>query len=504
MLEKGSTAAMTEFELKFQLPPERVDAVVRALARGKTARQLLEAHYFDTPDGALARFGVTLRLRKEGRQWVQTAKAAGESLIHRLEHKVPVDAATPAGAVPAVDWRLHAATPVGELIDKALSVKGPGGEGSLSTVYQTRVQRLSRVVSAGPALVEVALDKGWIEAMGERVAVSELEFELKKGSPQDAISLAMRWHASHGGWLSTISKAERGQRLARHETFGPARTARPPAPAAHSGHIFAKAVLHECIEQVLVNGSEVIAGSTDAEHVHQLRVGIRRLRTAVRELAELLPPIEPDWHTAWLRLFRELGAGRDRHYLAQLQARLEAGGGPVLKIEPDAAGATDPVAAVRSPSFQKALLAMLELVYGGRFEQIPDADAKRVRILVAERLGKLRKAVLADGGHFDELPAELQHRVRKRVKRLRYLAEFVQGLFRGKKVDKFIAGLKPLQDALGDYNDELLALAHYSQWAGVEPCAWFGAGWLRARREDNAKACTEAICAFADVRPFWK
>ena len=43
--------------------------------------------------------------------------------------------------------------------------------------------------------------------------------------------------------------------------------------------------MHECLEQVLVNASEIAAGSSDAEHVHQLRVGIRRLRTAMRELA---------------------------------------------------------------------------------------------------------------------------------------------------------------------------------------------------------------------------
>jgi inorganic triphosphatase YgiF len=352
--------------------------------------------------------------------------------------------------------------------------------------------------------VEVALDRGRIEAKGERAAVSELEFELKKGHAGDAIALARRWHATHGGWLSTISKAERGQRLARHEQFGPPRMACTPAERARSGREFAKGALHECLEQVLVNASEVSVGSTQAEHVHQLRVGIRRLRTAMRELGALLPDVDPQWDAAWIALFRDLGRARDKRFLEQMQSRLEAAGGPPIEVGSDAEGATDPVAAVRSPAFQDALLAMLALVHGDAFDRVPDTAAKQLKLLLGKSLRKLRKAVLADGSHFDELPADRQHRVRKRAKRLRYLAEFAQGVLRGKEAQDFIAALKPLQDALGDYNDELLALQHYGRHAGLDPHAWFGAGWLGARRPANAIACTEAIRKFADARPFWK
>ena len=495
---------MTEYELKFQVPPERVDAVVRALARGKTRRQQLEAHYFDTPDEALARRGVTLRLRKEGRRWVQTAKAAGESLVHRLEHNVDIVTKTPAGTLPAVDWRRHAASPIGDLLAKALDPADTNGDVPLGVVYQTRVRRLARTLSAGRASVEIALDRGWIEAKEQRVAVSELEFELKKGTPGDAIALARRWRATHGGWLNTVSKAERGQRLARNQPFGEARTAAQPDPQARSGHEFVKAALHECLEQVLANASEVAAGSTGAEHVHQLRVGIRRLRTAMRELARLLPPVDAKWDSAWVRLFRALGRHRDRHYLEQLQLRLEAVGGPALRIEADTAEAGDPVTAVRSSAFQDGLLVMLGLVHGTGIDQLVDTDAKQVRALLKKRLGKLRKAVLADGKHFDELPAELQHRVRKRMKRLRYLAEFAQGLFPRKAAEEFIDALKPLQTALGDYNDEWLALRHYGQWSAFEPRAWFGTGWLGSRRASNALKCKQEVRALAEVRPFWK
>jgi triphosphatase len=492
---------MTEFELKFQLPRERVAGVLRALERGRAVRQLLQARYFDTADGALARHGATLRVRKEGRRWVQTAKAAGDSALHRLEHDVAAQAPAMAGAVPAVDWRLHAGTPAGDVIAKALSSR-PQDDAPLALVYQTHVQRTKRVIRSGRSSVEVALDRGWIEANGERAEICELEFELKTGEACDAIALARRWCAAHGGWLSTISKAEQGQRLARKQGHGPAREARDIAPDARAGGEFGRAVLHACLEQILANASEVAVGSTSSEHVHQLRVGVRRLRTAMRDLPVLMPQVDADWESAWVDLFHELGRHRDSGFVAQLQARLEAAGAPSLPIAPDALGPSDPVAAVRSPAWQDALLAMLGCMHAP--EGPSSASAKHVKTIVAKRLGKLFKSVLKDGRHFAQLPARRQHRARKRLKRLRYLAEFSRNHFDKKDVKTFIEALKPAQDALGDYNDEALAWGYYANLAAQEPRAWFGAGWLGSRRPANAAACEKALRALADMPPFWK
>lgn len=492
---------MTEFELKFQLPRERVAGVVRALERGKTVRQPLQARYFDTTDGALAAHGATLRVRKEGRRWVQTAKAAGDNALHRLEHDVAVQAPAISGAMPAVDWRLHAGTPAGDVIAKALSSQAPG-DAPLAVVYQTHVQRIKRAIRSGRSSVEVALDRGWIEANGERAEICEIEFELKTGEAGDAIALARRWRAAHGGWLSTISKAEQGQRLVRKEAHGPAQGARDIAPHSRAGGEFGRAVLNACLEQILANAGEIAAGSTDAEHVHQLRVGVRRLRTAMRELHALMPTVDADWESPWVQLFHELGRHRDSGFVARLQARFEAAGGPALPIAPDALGPSDPVAAVRSPPWQDALLAMLGWMHapGGP----ASVGAKRVKTILAKRLEKLFKGLLKEGPRFAELPAQRKHSARKRLKRLRYLAEFSRHHFDKDRVKSFVEALKPAQDALGGYNDEVLASGYYVDVAAQEPGAWFGAGWLAARRPANAAACEKALRALADLRPFWK
>ena len=56
-------------------------------------------------------------------------------------------------------------------------------------------------------------------------------------------------------------------------------------------------VLSACLGQVIPNPSEVASSSKDSEHVHQLRVGIRRSRVALREFSPLLHDIKPGWET---------------------------------------------------------------------------------------------------------------------------------------------------------------------------------------------------------------
>src|SRR5262249_44385140 len=70
-------AMADEVELKLTVAPERAAAVrqlplLRELAEKRALTRQLETVYYDTPDRALARRGVVLRVRSIGRRRVQT------------------------------------------------------------------------------------------------------------------------------------------------------------------------------------------------------------------------------------------------------------------------------------------------------------------------------------------------------------------------------------------------------------------------------------------------
>ena len=197
---------MHEIELKFQVPPDRRRSVDAAVAgRAAAPRTRLQAAYFDTASRALARAGLALRIRREGRRWVQTLKGLGDDGITRAEHNVVLTASHQA------DWPAdparHAGTAVGERLAAVLHEAGE----PLSLVFRTDILRRTRRVRTPRGTVELAFDDGHINAGGQRLAVCELEIELVSGSPLAVIETARRWVLPHGLWLDTRSKAERGE-----------------------------------------------------------------------------------------------------------------------------------------------------------------------------------------------------------------------------------------------------------------------------------------------------
>ena len=101
---------VTEAELKLRLAPEDHGAIRRsiALAAVRPSRLKLASVYFDTPECALAAHGLVLRLRREGRRWVQTLKTQGSNPLERFEHEM---ATRPRVGRPKVEMSEGAVTP---------------------------------------------------------------------------------------------------------------------------------------------------------------------------------------------------------------------------------------------------------------------------------------------------------------------------------------------------------------------------------------------------------
>lgn len=495
-----------EVEFKFTIPSKRLAAVKAAARRGTSSAIRLEARYFDTADKALSSRGIALRLRNEGGQWVQTVKAMGDGPLDREEHNISVD-----GVAPLARPALHAGTKAGERLRAALD----SAQGPLVETYRTEIDRVTRNLAFRGGVVELAFDLGRIVAHGgtaqeKQAPVCELELELKEGPVAGLVEVATQWAAQHGLVLNTVSKAERGERLMAAQWARPAAKARPMAAGSRKkqflkGPNLQRAAVANCLAQILANASEVVEGSGGEEHVHQLRIGIRRLRTALRELDALAPGrFDPAWEPPLVDVFRRLGQLRDREQaLDTIGAELREAGAPKPAALPAGTRAS-PLAIVGTPAFQAVLIGLM----GFTAQPLAAEDdgtlgAAKTRRYLHKRLQALRAKVHRDARRFESLSVEEQHRVRKRLKRLRFLTEFVAPALEG-GADDFLASLQPALSALGRLNDEQVASELYRSMAAQDPKAWFGVGWLAARRGPSVKATKKALSRMGEGPRFRK
>ena len=503
--------AMSETELKYVVPEAAARAVDASLRRLGARQVSIESRYFDCDDGRLAASGISLRLRRSAGRWEQTVKAPGRHAVERLEETVPRPGRWGAGG-PGIDASLHFQTRAGALLQATLQGEDPA-LALLMQVCTTRVRRRAAEIDVGSSRVEVAFDRGTIVAGDRSLPICEVEYELEAGDPRALIELARAGVVAHGMWLSTLSKAARGDAQARHAGKFAAVRARPPELRRNmSADRLRLAIMKACVDQVSANASILADGGLDDEVIHQLRVGLRRLRTAVRELDAVAGGSKPVWEVVIATLFGQLGDYRDRSIVADSMGHeLAAAGSPEPVLRPVAADIPDPVALLRGGGVQMALLEVVA-------ESMPPsarADAASVdsaanaghdaQGALAARLDKLHGALEKAAQRFQHIDDNERHRVRKRLKRLRYLAELVGPLYAPRSVERYLAKLRPVQDALGVYIDLIVGieLARENVAAG-DARAWFNVGWLSAQLPMGVKRCRKALEQAATARPFWR
>lgn len=487
-------AGDTEIELKFQVPASSRAALLAELCRLPVERSTLSARYLDTPDRRLARKGLAWRLRREGRRWVQTLKAGGASPLERFEHEVIL-------AEPRHDPTHHAGTPAGERLLRLLrhGRDGHGGGGrEVGVRFQTSVRRTSRRVRSRGALVEVSFDEGRLTAADGTQRIREVEFECLSGSPAAMVALAERWRRRFGLIYDPRSKAERGDRLAEGSPHPPVRKAAAPSydPDATALQACA-AVLDECLAQVSHNAIGLVEGdpAQRVEHVHQMRVGIRRLRSALRCFEGWVPAPPPELVEKLRGVFARLGEVREADVLGSgVAAALALAGAPPLGLPAGSPG-PDPADIVRSADTQQLLLAWIGWLSSlPSLPSLPSSQAaaahagqadepRELRRRAEKRLRRWHRRLAHDCARFDELDETGLHTLRKRIKRQRYAVEFLAPVLRRKAVQRYLDGLAPIQERMGELNDLFLARDRYHARVEQEPGAWFALGWLAARTQ---------------------
>ena len=515
---------MHELELKFAVPSYQ-QSVLRKNIDTKTAQQQrLSAYYFDTPNQDLAKKGIALRIRFEDSQWVQTLKTAGDGVAKRVElntvlsltgtpDTLDVSSFVPDVSLitePTVVAQLTSIMPLDELA-QALTVQ-----------YFTDVQRTSRKIKKNNSRIEIAYDIGkvGIGSLTSRKSannheltqsdIHEIEFELLEGDPSDLIDIAKTWCKKYKLYLSTVTKAQRGSLLLANKQFAQPVKADLAVLPLHKGisqFAFLQAVVNNCLVQILPNASAIAEGSPDGNLVHQLRVGIRRLRTALKHFKFAQDYIDPNWLMVLKQTFSLLGEYRDKEILQiKTQPLLESVGAP--HVEWSTAVDIMPIDAVRANDFQ---ILLLELI-GFTHLAVP-ADNPKAKATVAKKLEKLFTAIAVASDKFASLDTESQHGVRKDLKSLRYVSEFAAPLFasqnngkKGKKaaeLNAFLQYLEPAQDVLGEYNDNVVGHANYLEKAKTDPNALFAVGWFSGREQASAEQCAVSLKTVKNAPKFW-
>ncbi|WOJ89322.1 CHAD domain-containing protein [Methylocapsa polymorpha] len=474
-------------------------------------RGRIDTTYFDTPDRDLWKRGFILRIRKTGQSLIQSVKQETPSAIVRGEWERETDCGAP-------DLAAIRRTPLAHLIHKHRL------GASLRPAFEVHVERISFVLGHGGAQIEVAIDQGDIEAACGKLAVCELELELKRGDQAALFDLARTISSQGPLHLSVISKAERGHLLARGAWGCSAKSSKPRLGAHMTCRQAFQAICQSCLHDFMLN--EASFGTSDrVEAIHQGRIAIRRLRAAIT----LFKPMVFD--DAYARLHDELkwlagllGAARDLDVLAE---RMPAAG----DARPAGLQAFAERIEAKQRRFHKAVLEtaqeerartllvdIVAWIEDGQWRRRPsDLPDAALSSFIGPRLKKRLKSLLRQGGNLGDLGPEARHRVRIEAKKLRYMGEFfldVRGVAISRKLLKrFVQSLGELQTALGEMHDEEakvpLVEAEVQSWReegnGFDEAAISAAEqWAAAKVDTSAelKNAKRAYLKLAKTKPF--
>lgn len=515
-----------EVELKLEATADAMDALLaspllREHARSTVRAQQLVSTYYDTSDRRLSRRRIAFRVRQSGRRFVQTLKAPNQAVgavLARGEWEIELPDGTPqlaAFADPAV-----------------LELTGLVLPDELEPVFEARFKRRVLLVEWADggrqtARIELAFDRGTLRADDREQPISEVELELKSGEARSLFEFAEAMRDVVPLSLQPLDKAARGHLLAEG--------APPPWRKARAVELAPEMQVDDALHQILracvrhwLDNEAATRDARDPEGLHQLRVALRRLRSA---LTLFKPALDPAARAAWndeLRwLLAPLGPARDLDVFATevvppvRAARaddpdLEALAG--LVAERRLAAHEEVRATLRDRRYQDLALRLACWVERRGWRQGADIDVlltqrQPVGTFAAGILARRHRQTLKRGRRFASLGPEQRHELRIAFKKLRYGTEFFAGLFPTKPLERFRKAASRMQDILGHLNDVAVARGLVQDLlagmaAGVPRTAVaLGAGQVVGWYAHQTAALEpEAVAAWETFRaaePFW-
>lgn len=521
----SDTAINREIELKLRATPETVDRLLASplLAggiSGLTDAQQLDAAYYDTADLRLQKRGISLRVRKEGERFIQTIKSKGSAAgVHdRMEWETVVPDLT-----PRPDWVMN---------NEAQALLGHLVPGELVETCRTAIEREIRVVghkhNGEIAIIEIAFDRGTLEAGDRSLPAAEIELELLKGDRQALYALALELHDYAPIQIELRSKADRAYALfteapPQWHKGKPLRFA--PKTTVDEG---ISTVFQSCFSHWMANEPAVLENN-HPEGVHQMRVALRRIRSALTLFGSVLPMMQAGWLKRECRwIAGTLGSARNWDvFLEEVLAPLEA----KRPGDKSLAALRDQCERARARHYETAREAIRSPRYTAlvlNFSQwLDEADwnatnnttrgeilASPLKAYAASVLERHHRKLLKQGRGLATATPEKRHKLRLSIKKARYAAEFFASLYGRKQSRYLIKDLSRLQNTLGDLNDlavterqlETIVYQAFAHPAHDDIIKGVGLvlGWGTASARRGESSLTAQWDTFRQRKPFWK
>jgi triphosphatase len=251
--------------------------------------------------------------------------------------------------------------------------------------------------------------------------------------------------------------------------------AKPQASAAAA----LRCALRESMEQIAANAPGAATGG-DPETLHRLRVGARRLRAVLRASRKL-------WRKDDVRTLH-----RQLHELAAVS-------GPARDWDvflPDAPDALRGRARARRRLARAALQRALQAMQPLRLPRAVSRARQSWTVFARDALERLDRKALRRERRTDWTDPASRHALRVRLRRLRYVSEFMSGAFPERSAKALLRSLKDLQDLLGALNDIDVARRLTRQLSGRKAPAW-------AREHALLARLPAAWRRFAEAPRFW-
>ncbi|HEU4364237.1 MAG TPA: CHAD domain-containing protein, partial [Candidatus Krumholzibacteria bacterium] len=324
--------------------------------------------------------------------------------------------------------------------------------------------------AAGRVVAGIRSESATVRHRGQVRRIAALAVDASHASTRAAVTDALAragLRPSGSSWFETMVRA-----AGCRPGDGAARPRIQLAPGTPSRAAVAAIFLH--LRDVMRRNERGVRDDIDVEFLHDFRVALRRTRTGLTELKEVLPAGD---ESAFRERFRALAGptgavrdfdvhiGRREEYTGRLPREFRSGLDAVFaSMERSRETARAELLAMLSSREYTSLMrdwkrALDSLARGETGGVLADEPA----VVIARRAIRRRHARLrAIASAPEALDDAALHRARLNAKKLRYLIEFFrEGM--GRKTAATLTAVEKAQDALGEYNDLGIQLREFRE-----------------------------------------